>query len=1523
MTSRKHSAGLRRNSRRASRAWWFMPTTSLLLVLLLSLIPSVSLAIGILQGSVTSATDSAPLANVQVTTDTGYSASTNAGGDFFLVLPVNTPHVVTFSLPDYIPQSQEIVLNDGDLRRLDISLEIKVHVQSVYPTLAMVGQPLPVTITGYGFKQSSRVSLNLDSKNRMLLIGSVALQDTPRDMVVAGNRAYTVSTRINTGFPNTGILEISDITDPTEPIVIGTLPMQNASFSAVVVDETRSLAYVADSQNGLHIIDVGTPSTPGLLKTVPRASPTQSAPSDVAFMGPFVLLADYAAGLQVIDAAVPQNASIIQNVAITCRSVAVEQSMAYIADLLNNAVTAIDLGNPLKPGVRGSIDAVSYPHELAAANGMVYVADDDAGLRIIDFSDPDVPWKKGTADTPDVARGVAVVGDTVYVADSDSGLVIVNVTDPLNPSIEGNVATPHKPNTPVNSAAARVAVRDGIAYVLDTYTGLHTIDVADPLQLNLAGAIDVDGGAAVVRVAGSLAYLAVTRFNAGGVVTGGQLRVYDISDPASPILMKSVDTPEAITDFVISAGSAYVCAGNLLLRINADPASLTIEKTLTLPGAGSALAVSADKAYIVSDSQGLLVVELNSQSGNYFTVTGSYNTPDGYLAYTSTSVFVANGIVYWTRYLINTSSHLIMVDVTTPSSPTLLGMESALDLARDVRVQGSIAYVADGGNLKTVDVSDPANPSVVGTWSGDGSGLRDICAVNNNRVFAADGYYGLLVIDVSVPAAPVLVGSVDSRGSPEQGVISDGLAYLVEKDFGLTVLPVPLELTIDPAWSATRITTTLAGPTVPGNYTIRVFNGSNSGQVVGGVTFTDIPDLLTSKAIIVAGGGPYAGNLIWEETKAYANHAYDNLIYQGYRHEDIMYLTDEPDALARYGALAAGANLLPATRQNLVSAIQWAGTGPDAGDLLIFLEDHGDTEEFIIRGGTTPETVTASDLKAWLDSLQAGMQGKVILVYDACRSGSFLFKMAPPPGKTRIVLTSSAAGQAAYFLSPRHSFSSHFWSTFTGRAGDKAILTDAFNNGAAGMASYQTAQLDANGNGVPNEPADFTELQGIEGTIYALRRQFYDQNRSRPVIAVVSPDQVTTGSSATLMAGKVYDIDGDGISRVFAEVMPPDSTLDSSPVTVSGAELPALELIDPDKDGTYQVTKTDFNVRGTYIVTYYAEDTSGISSQPRTSLVTQPNGSQVLVPDDYEDDNSPAAARVIVLNNPTPQSHSFHIAGDRDWVKFYGIAGEVYSILAMNPTIISDPVIDIFSGNDTTTPMQSSNSAGSGQTESLIGWNCPADGIYYARLRNNSPHFGANVRYKLRIYNPTALSLPGYITGRITSGGSGVAGAIIRAGGATAITLADGSYILYLAPGAYTVTVSANGYEPTSFPVNVGNGEHKTITPREINSVPRITNAPFTLIKAGELFSFVPAVLEPDNDPLTFTVTGKPAWASFNRDNGKLRGTPSFADTGKYGPVTITVRDPKGAGDTIVFTLEVLAGDRRILAPIYQLLLRP
>jgi hypothetical protein len=194
-----------------------------------------------------------------------------------------------------------------------------------------------------------------------------------------------------------------------------------------------------------------------------------------------------------------------------------------------------------------------------------------------------------------------------------------------------------------------------------------------------------------------------------------------------------------------------------------------------------------------------------------------------------------------------------------------------------------------------------------------------------------------------------------------------------------------------------------------------------------------------TKAIVVAGGGPFAGNVLWNATQSMATLAYRTLQFQGFDKDDIRFLADNT-------ALDLDGNGLiddvdgPATAAALQTAITtWAA---DAEALVLYLTDHGGDRQFRLSGA---ETVSDAQLDAWLDELQAGALGRVTVIYDACESGSFVPGFMPPAGEDRVTITSASAGEPAYFTGQGLlSFSSFFWTE---------IL-----NGASIGAAYATAR---------------------------------------------------------------------------------------------------------------------------------------------------------------------------------------------------------------------------------------------------------------------------------------------------------------------------------------------------------------------------------------------------------------------------------------------------------------------------------
>lgn len=100
-----------------------------------------------------------------------------------------------------------------------------------------------------------------------------------------------------------------------------------------------------------------------------------------------------------------------------------------------------------------------------------------------------------------------------------------------------------------------------------------------------------------------------------------------------------------------------------------------------------------------------------------------------------------------------------------------------------------------------------------------------------------------------------------------------------------------------------------------------------------------------------------------------------------------------------------------------------------------------------------------------------------------------------------------------------------------------------------------------------------------------------------------------------------------------------------------------------------------------------------------------------------------------------------------------------------------------------------------------------------------------------------------------------------------------------------------------------------TPTPTPANSAPVLGGTPSLTAKAGVAYSFAPTASDADNDALTFTITGLPAWASFNVANGTLSGTPGDANVGQTDDIEITVSDGKTTDSIGPFRITIAARD--------------
>ncbi len=331
----------------------------------------------------------------------------------------------------------------------------------------------------------------------------------------------------------------------------------------------------------------------------------------------------------------------------------------------------------------------------------------------------------------------------------------------------------------------------------------------------------------------------------------------------------------------------------------------------------------------------------------------------------------------------------------------------------------------------------------------------------------------------------------------------------------------------------------------------------------------------------MAGGGPEQP--MWKAIKNMAEYAFRTLKFQGFSAQNIYYLS------------AAGSDEWStdyddkATNNNLHAAIQWAG---DADELIVYLTDHGDTGTFRMND---EEILEAEELDSWLDSINAGK--KIVFIYEACKSGSFLPLLKPSSGQQRIVMTSVSANEKAK-IDPYGlvSFSQYFWAGVL-RGED---VCDAFTGGQDSI-TFQTALLDANGDGVYDAKVD---CGLVDDYIIGMG---YGTLDDRPTINSVCGDQsLNNETTASIWVDTI--VSTGEIVMVWGLVDEPESAGGGE----TGDDIVSLPFVtlDQKSGGTrYEGEYSGFTKQGTYKIAVYAMDESGNMSMPVTTKVTRSGAS--------------------------------------------------------------------------------------------------------------------------------------------------------------------------------------------------------------------------------------------------------------------------------------------------------------------------
>ncbi len=234
--------------------------------------------------------------------------------------------------------------------------------------------------------------------------------------------------------------------------------------------------------------------------------------------------------------------------------------------------------------------------------------------------------------------------------------------------------------------------------------------------------------------------------------------VADISDPASPEVVGSLDFTYNLSDITAAYGYVLVAAGDFFVVDVSTPSAPHIEGSLGLLYT-TGIDVSGQYAYLTYGyPMGLHVVDMSVPSSPAETglVEFSFGGSPSF-----TDVAVEGGYAYlpWIDSFGSPQSGLKVIDVHNPSAPFEAGsIDFSNDWVGGFAVYRGYAYLGTLDGLRVIDVSTPTAPVEVGFVAMPSLVPGEI-AVARGLAWVACWEGGLRVMDLKDPLSPVEVGS--------------------------------------------------------------------------------------------------------------------------------------------------------------------------------------------------------------------------------------------------------------------------------------------------------------------------------------------------------------------------------------------------------------------------------------------------------------------------------------------------------------------------------------------------------------------------------------------------------------------------------------------------------------------------------------------------------------------------------------------------------------------------------------------
>jgi hypothetical protein len=275
-------------------------------------------------------------------------------------------------------------------------------------------------------------------------------------------------------------LKIYNVSNPENPALIGRIQDSYTFAHAMVIDEDQGLAYIADFDDSLEVVDISDLTAPVIIGRYDNQMGNRGGTTDISVDGNYIFLASQYGGLEIIEVSDPNNpvevgiyftGSRINSVS------AIKDSLTCINEV-SNGFKILDTSNPSNIIV---LDHYPLPSgsvkDFVLIDSVLYVSGGDYGFLIFDISDSstisktsEMEFESGHYIFEHVIKKQEEV-TLAFLCAGDGGLIVLDISDSLD--IKEIIRFCDEDN----GKAMSLSIQDNLVYVADFEGNLEIIEL--------------------------------------------------------------------------------------------------------------------------------------------------------------------------------------------------------------------------------------------------------------------------------------------------------------------------------------------------------------------------------------------------------------------------------------------------------------------------------------------------------------------------------------------------------------------------------------------------------------------------------------------------------------------------------------------------------------------------------------------------------------------------------------------------------------------------------------------------------------------------------------------------------------------------------------------------------------------------------------------------------------------------------------------------------------------------------------